>query len=968
MTKDLVRTKRPFSSTGVPILILIILLAFWLRLHNMDAFSFWTDEGLTPLRSGYSIPEILSNRILIQEGVTNDTHPAFYFLIIHFTRQLFGETDFAYRFPSALAGILWVPVMFQFGRRLRDEWLGLVAAFLTAVNPLYLWYANEARMYTILVLLMAVASYLLWRALSVSSQQSAVGHQQSGVSHQQSDVSQNRFPITKYLLLYILCAGLALYTHYFAVFIIAGQALFWVWILWQRGQKRLIVGTAVIGLMMVIPLIPYTIPRLFYGAEANFTYIPPSVVLQDVVRFFGLGNLVDFKQLFIQLLTIGFAILLLLGICIADSSLKRNFLVTYLFTIVIGIILGSLIKPIYQGARHILAGSPAFILLVSWAIVWLWSVVGKQLSVISNRLRITDYRLLISLLLALIATAVPLTSSAMAINNLYHNPRYAKDSLRDAIQFVEQSAGDNDVIVYHNAILLPLHAHYQQRHDVAVTASPIYPYFATNTAAPQLEALAATYDRIWFITDPPADKRDRGKLVEQWLNTNSTLINDYPFPAKDTRLSAIVFDTGTQIVEALPKTAVSLTYQWPNTPHLQGFQLTAAEPIATPTFWINLFWQGKQPTHTWLRFTLVGPDGNEWVRDEHALITHTDSITNWPENNMIRFSYPIRLPVGTPPGTYALMMQPFAADGGAFGDFQHLAEVSIADSGEWVNAVERPYTDIQSIYFQNGLILKGVDFAANEVRPGHALPMNIYWQAASETINLQNITYTLTIRQPNGQVFRQTEGIPGAAWLADWPANAPIRQPAGLYFPPEAAPGRYLLEWQLWDGDHVVRGRPFWRPWTTQTATVGEINVVPWPLETSLPQDVTRLQAQLGDAIQLYGYTLSETADSYQLTLIWQAQSIPDKNYAIFIHLVDQDGNIVQQQDTIPVAGLRPTAGWRTGEVLTDLHILPETLPDGTYSLRVGLYEPTTFVRLPITYQGEPQINDQLEITTFTKP
>lgn len=170
MTRDLIWKKRPFSSARVPILILIILLAFWLRLHNIDAFSFWTDEGLTPLRSGYPISEILSNRIIIQEGTTNDTHPAFYFLLIHLTRRLFGETDFAYRFPSALAGILLVPVMFQFGRRLRDDWVGLVAAFLTAVNAIYIWYANEARMYTIVVLLMAVASYGLWRALEISGQ------------------------------------------------------------------------------------------------------------------------------------------------------------------------------------------------------------------------------------------------------------------------------------------------------------------------------------------------------------------------------------------------------------------------------------------------------------------------------------------------------------------------------------------------------------------------------------------------------------------------------------------------------------------------------------------------------------------------------------------------------------------------------------------------------------------------------
>ncbi|MCA9922232.1 MAG: glycosyltransferase family 39 protein, partial [Anaerolineales bacterium] len=159
---------RPFPSlpTIKFVLLCLLLSAFWLRLHHIDAFGFWTDEGLTPLRSGYSILEILSNRVIIQQGVTNDTHPAFFFLIIHFTRLLFGETDFAYRFPATLAGVLLLPLIYQFGRRLRDRRLGGVAAALTAVNPLYLWYADEARMYTIFVLLAAAASYVLWRAIS----------------------------------------------------------------------------------------------------------------------------------------------------------------------------------------------------------------------------------------------------------------------------------------------------------------------------------------------------------------------------------------------------------------------------------------------------------------------------------------------------------------------------------------------------------------------------------------------------------------------------------------------------------------------------------------------------------------------------------------------------------------------------------------------------------------------------------
>ena len=88
-------------------LFLIMLFAFFLRLYMVDASSFWTDEGLTPLRSGYDIGRILSNELEIQGVVGEDTHPALYYLIIHASRQLFGETDFV---KAHLSQIIWAMI------------------------------------------------------------------------------------------------------------------------------------------------------------------------------------------------------------------------------------------------------------------------------------------------------------------------------------------------------------------------------------------------------------------------------------------------------------------------------------------------------------------------------------------------------------------------------------------------------------------------------------------------------------------------------------------------------------------------------------------------------------------------------------------------------------------------------------------------------------------------------------------
>ncbi len=63
---------------------------------------------------------------------------------------------------------------------------------------------------------------------------------------------------------------------------------------------------------------------------------------------------------------------------------------------------------------------------------------------------------------------------------------------------------------------------------------------------------------------------------------------------------------------------------------------------------------------------------------------------------------------------------------------------------------------------------------------------------------------------------------------------------------------------------------------------------------------------------------------------------------------MDATGGIVAQSDAAPSEWTRPTTGWLPGEYVTDTHtlILPEMLPDGPLSLRVGLYDPDTGQRL----------------------
>jgi hypothetical protein len=81
--------------------------------------------------------------------------------------------------------------------------------------------------------------------------------------------------------------------------------------------------------------------------------------------------------------------------------------------------------------------------------------------------------------------------------------------------------------------------------------------------------------------------------------------------------------------------------------------------------------------------------------------------------------------------------------------------------------------------------------------------------------------------------------------------------------------------------------------------------------------------------------------DILPVTLVWEADSVPQQRYKVFLHLVGEDGLPVAQRDSEPVGGLRPTTAWVADESITDNHglLLPADLLPGRYRLFVGWYD-----------------------------
>ena len=176
-----------------PTLIFILLLAFALRLYNLEQQSLWWDELKTVQRASMSIPELFADLS------SHRAHLPLYFFLMRGWSSL-GDSEFVVRFFSVMWGVLGIAAVFQLGRQTISNQVGLVTAFLLTISSFHIWYSQETRMYSLLPTLIILAHYLLLRGLE-----------------------KNLWP---YWLGYALTITAAIYTHYFALFILMAHYVF----------------------------------------------------------------------------------------------------------------------------------------------------------------------------------------------------------------------------------------------------------------------------------------------------------------------------------------------------------------------------------------------------------------------------------------------------------------------------------------------------------------------------------------------------------------------------------------------------------------------------------------------------------------------------------------------------------------------------------------------------------------------
>lgn len=210
----------------------------WLRLWQLGSKSLWLDEG-----ASFALARMPWKHFTWVWWQREANMTAYYLLLRPWLHL--GTSEAWLRLPSAIFGIVSIPLIYVLARRLLNARAALFSAALLAVNPAHVYYSQEARSYSLTVFLLLLSSLFFVRALQ---------------NHRVSD-----------LVGWITFSILAVYSHYFAALVLVSQVAS---VLFLRPKqlpwKRLIAGSASIA-ALAAPGIAFVVIR---GSTLDLPWMP----------------------------------------------------------------------------------------------------------------------------------------------------------------------------------------------------------------------------------------------------------------------------------------------------------------------------------------------------------------------------------------------------------------------------------------------------------------------------------------------------------------------------------------------------------------------------------------------------------------------------------------------------------------------------------------------------------------------
>jgi mannosyltransferase len=465
------------------LIVILALLAFGLRVYRLDHQPLRGDESFTIQFSAHGLDWLLPNIANVEPN------PPLYYLVLHYWMIVLGQSELVTRFLSLLFGVVSVPVIFKLGRSMHRPDVGVLAAFLLAINPFQIWHAQDVRNYTV------------WPALSMA-----------GLCFLLAALREGK---TRYWVGYAMATLFSLYTHYYDLFMLLFQNLFVLgFVVWQWRQKGAFgaalrrtactwVATQVLFALAFGPWLLYGSSRLVAITEGDSPHL--WEVFSRCLTAFSLGETVP-ASLRIALLPV----LLTLLACALIHAFRTDgyhasFLMLYIVVPSACLFAVAQIRPLFR-ERYLNVIAPAYYLTFAWGLL-------------AARDTLRRWR---TLPLAAGIAFFTLTA-AYSLHNDYFVSEYQKSpDWRALSSYLQTETGTGDVIVL-NYPDPTFSYYYHGRAPSVILPQGFLSTEMKQQTAQSLRQLANTYQRIWFY--PLTDARwDNEGFVEKWLDRHAQLI------------------------------------------------------------------------------------------------------------------------------------------------------------------------------------------------------------------------------------------------------------------------------------------------------------------------------------------------------------------------------------------------------------------------------------------------------------
>ena len=445
--------QREFSARlSCALLFVIIAAGAVLRFLYLGRKSFWLDEGVSVTLARLDLSNLL--HILWRREANMALYYGLLRLWLHF-----GSGDYFVRSLSALFSLAAIPVIYVLGKRLFGSTAGLLAAALFSAHAWQVRYAQEARSYSLYVLLTSLSCLFFLAGIAK--------------------------PTRRNWMSYTVCSVLAIYSHFFAVLVVAAQWAAFYFLSADRQVAAEFRRSLKFIALLFLPLAVFIVSR---GTGPLSWISRPS--LADLHRFLLdlAGNGGDpLLLLYVGCCAVAVAGARMRGRRLPFESWRYLFLLSWLLA-PIAITLGfSLIRPVFL-PRYLLACVAPLVLLAAAGLAGL-------------RPRWLPAAVLIAML------ALSLRGTAA-----YYRADFdlAREDWRDATRYTLQDARTGDGILFHSAqARMPFEyyaARCPERHELRIIFPAYgagerlsYQDFLANAKNAPLTAIPSRYHRVWLV-------------------------------------------------------------------------------------------------------------------------------------------------------------------------------------------------------------------------------------------------------------------------------------------------------------------------------------------------------------------------------------------------------------------------------------------------------------------------------------